>query len=141
MNIRKRAVTAALIILASVAVAVPTAVAAGLVTVERIAGPSRMETACEAAQARFPEGRRADWVYLFNAHTMVDAIPGTALATEQPGPLLGVSTTDAPGCALQITRDLAARGGLKGVRVLGGENVVPDHIVAQFQQAVEQGKG
>lgn len=88
---------------------------------DRLAGPTRIETAVAISQAQFPDG--SDTVYLANAQTTVDAVAGGVL-TE--GPILMV-----PQCGElpEAVGDEITRLDAVDVVALGGDQAICDDIL------------
>ncbi|MDQ3974752.1 MAG: cell wall-binding repeat-containing protein, partial [Actinomycetota bacterium] len=93
---------------------------------QRLAGPSRVETAVDISQADFPDGG-AGAVVLARADEFPDAIAGTPLAVEVGAPILLTQTGSLhPATAQELARVLP-RG--RTVYVLGGTVAVGDQVV------------
>jgi hypothetical protein len=97
--------------------------------VDRLAGPTRIETAVEISQEQFPDG--ADTVYLARFDLFADAVAGGSLTG---GPILLVPTDgDLPGAVA----DELARLDPDSVKALGGNAAVSDTMVIQAARAAQ----
>ena len=93
-----------------------------LTNVERIWGPTRVQTAIEASKVAYANGSETVLIAGFSGE--VDALTGTLLAHDQKAPLL---LTDKNKVSDGIMQELS-RLGVKKVIILGGENVVSKNV-------------
>jgi len=103
--------------------AVPLPLAIDL-TVGRIAGENRYETAVAISQSGYAEG--ADVVYVASGQVWADALTAGPAAANDGGPLLLVRETQAP----QVVLDEIARLGAERVVIVGGEPSVSADVEA-----------
>ncbi|MCA1570945.1 MAG: S8 family serine peptidase [Chloroflexi bacterium] len=94
--------------------------------VERMSGANRYATAADVAARVFPA---AETAFVANGLGFPDALAGGPSAGAFGGPLLLVNTLAAQSSTrLQLERLQPAR-----IFVLGGDSVVPDHVVTEIQ--------
>jgi|GEM_PF-235407 len=98
--------------------------------VDRLAGPSRIETAVEASRDTFTDGE-ADAVVLARSDVFADAITGGPLAVSLDAPIL-LSSPDAlhPAAAAEVQRVLGEGG---TVHLLGGTAALSTAVEAQVR--------
>lgn len=103
--------------------------APGFAFSERVAGPTRFETAVAASRAAFPQGART--VVLVAADATPDGLTASYAAGVAGAPILYVARTEVP----RTTADEIARLGARRVVVVGGESVVGAGVVIALESA------
>lgn len=119
------ALTVAVVAAVGLAMAPPASAAAD-VTVSRIAGNDRYETAVAAAKAAYPTGARR--VLVANGRKFPDALAGAALAGAVDGPLLLTERDTLPTATSNGIRDLLPTT----VYILGGPDSVSTEVEASL---------
>ena len=103
----------------------------GSQAVDRLAGPTRIETAVEISQMQFPQGD-VEQVFLTRADLFADAVAGGSLTG---GPTLLVPMD---GELPESVADEIARLNPATITVLGGDAAVSDEILIQAAQAAQR---
>jgi putative cell wall-binding protein len=92
------------------------------VTVERVAGQTRFDTAVQVSKAFYPDG--ADTVYLVTVADFPDALAAGGASSVAPGPVLYTNRDTVPNVTLDEIRRLAP----DRVVIVGGTGVVSDAV-------------
>jgi hypothetical protein len=111
-------------ILGAMAVSSPPA-SASTITVTRVSGDTRDETAIAASYELFPNGG-AKCVVLASDANFPDALAGAPLASAKDGPLLLVPPTGLPADVAQEISRVAPEGST--VYILGGTDAIPSSV-------------
>lgn len=114
-------------------VAKDAAAAAGLSTVDRVAGADRFETAALLAE-RMPTWSGA---HIANGDLPVDAFVAAPLAAESGAPVVLTRATAAPTVSL----DTVSQHAPSSLTAVGGTGVVDDATFGQFTRAATKGSG
>ncbi|RQD77204.1 MAG: hypothetical protein D5R97_02925 [Candidatus Syntrophonatronum acetioxidans] len=97
------------------------------VTVERIFGADRYETAVEISKSGWEE---AEWIILARADDFPDALAGTPLAYHKEGPILLTGREELKS----QTREEIKRLGAQGAVILGGTAAVSDQVEEELRE-------
>lgn len=96
------------------------------ISVERISGTSRFDTAVEVSKASYKEATAA---VLVNGHRFIDALPGSTLANLYKAPILLANQEDLPSQTLGELKRL----GVRRIFMLGGPLVLSDGLEGKLQ--------
>jgi putative cell wall-binding protein len=97
------------------------------VTVERVAGATRFDTAVQVSKVFYPDG--ADTVYLVTVADFPDALAAGGASSVAPGPVLYTNRDSVPAVTLDEVRRLAP----ERVVIVGGTGVVSEAVAAAVQ--------
>ena len=105
------------------------------VTIDRVGGPDRIDTAVATSRLGFDAagigGRQAGGAVLTRSDSFADALAGSALAAKTHSPLLLTATKSLdPRVAAELRRVLKPGS---QVTLLGGEDVMSAHVAAQVE--------
>jgi 5'-nucleotidase / UDP-sugar diphosphatase len=98
--------------------------------IDRLSGPTRIETAIAISNDAYPDGS-ADTVVLARADVYADALAGAPLATALGAPILLTDSDSVPGGVLAEIGRLGASDAL----VLGGTAAIDDGVVGVLEDA------
>ena len=115
--------------LATTAVPLSPASAAGELSVQRIAGPDRYATAAALARTAYPDG--ADAVVVASGETFPDALAATSLAGALKAPVLLARSASVPEASSTALRDLHPRR----LVIVGGTSRISDDVVGRLRDA------
>lgn len=99
----------------------------GSVTVERVSGQTRFDTAVQVSKVFYPDG--ADTVYLVTVADFPDALAAGGASSVAPGPVLYTNRDSVPAVTLDEVRRLAP----ERVVIVGGTGVVSEAVAAAVQ--------
>jgi putative cell wall-binding protein len=98
------------------------------VSVRRLSGGDRFETAAKIAEAAFPDG--ASEAVLVSGQAFPDALSATAYAGAKGCPVL----ITMPGYLSNATKSLISELGIRSVTVIGGKSAVSDNVLSTLSQ-------
>ncbi|RQD77232.1 MAG: protease complex subunit PrcB family protein [Candidatus Syntrophonatronum acetioxidans] len=102
-------------------------------SVERIYGATRVETAAEISRAAAEEGELADYACIVNSYAPADSLVAGADAFTRKAPILQVLAERIPSATLEVLEEL----GLEKVYLVGGNAVISEEVESALEEVVE----